>query len=85
MTNNVVSAAKMLRLLELIKVLCINRLTVRQIMERFDIGKRTVYRYITLLEFMEVVVEKDFNNKFFIVDGGCPLCGKLNKRSTTKS
>lgn len=70
-----IAEGKMLRVLTLIRLICNHRYTAYQLAKRLDTTKRTVARYITLLEFMDIPVEKDFEGKYFIVQGHCPLCG----------
>jgi len=70
-----IAQAKTLKVLTLIRLLCGDRLTMKQLRERLNTSKRTVERYIELLEFMDIAVEKGFDKKYFIVPGQCPLCG----------
>lgn len=61
-----VAAAKLLRCLQIINFLKNGRYSIRQIAERFDISDRTVYRYLHIFEEVGLILEQDFNNKFFI-------------------
>jgi predicted DNA-binding transcriptional regulator YafY len=70
-----IAQAKMLKLFKLIRILCNNRYTIKEMAEQLDTSSRTIERYIGLLEFMDVAVEKGFDKKYFIVQGCCPLCG----------
>lgn len=70
-----VAETKMLKLFQMINILCNHRYTIKEMAERLDTSERTIYRHIRLLEFMEVSLDKDFNDKYFIVPGACPLCG----------
>lgn len=68
-----VAEAKLRRLIELIILLQSSRMTVPQLADRIDHSERTVYRYIKLLESVDFVIEKDFEDRYFIVKN--PLCG----------
>lgn len=78
---NFVAQAKMARVLKLMRLLCEYRFTIAELSEQLDSNERTVYRYLSLLEFMDVQVEKDFEKKYFIVEGNCPFCGKANENN----
>jgi predicted DNA-binding transcriptional regulator YafY len=41
--------------------------TIKQLADRFDTSERTIYRYINLLEEVDFLLEKDFENRFFII------------------
>lgn len=58
---------KLLRLFQIIGVLKTGRWTTQQLADRFDTSKRTIYRYLKLLEEVEFLVETDFENRYFIV------------------
>lgn len=58
---------KLMRLFQIIAVLKSGHWTIQQLAERFDTSSRTIYRYIHLLEEVDFLVEKDFNNKYFII------------------
>lgn len=75
MHNVFIAQAKIMRLLELIMFLQASRWTIEQLAEKFDMSDRTIYRYIQILESLEFGVEKDFDNRYFIVEDTCPLCG----------
>lgn len=70
-----IAEGKMLRVLTLIRLLCSDRYTVSQLADRLDTTERTISRYIALFEFMDIPTDKDFEGKYFIVQGHCPLCG----------
>ena len=57
----------MLRLFQIIAVLKAGHWTIRQLAERFDTSERTIYRYINLLEEVDFLIEKDFDNRYFII------------------
>lgn len=42
------------------------KLTVKQMTQRYDVSQRTVYRYLRYFEEADYCVDKDFNNRFFI-------------------
>jgi len=65
--ESIIPQAKLLRLFQIIAVLKANHWTIKQLAERFDTSERTIYRYIKLLEEVDFLVEKDFNNRYFII------------------
>lgn len=78
--NNFVAEAKMARVLKLMRMLCEYKFTIKELSEQLDVPQRTVYRYLALLEFMDIPVEKSFDKHYFIVEGNCPLCGKSTEK-----
>lgn len=58
---------KLLRLFQIIAVLKSGHWTIQQLADRFDTSKRTMYRYVKILEQVEFLVETDFSNRYFIV------------------
>lgn len=65
--DSIIPQAKLLRLFQIIAVLKSGHWTIKQLAERFDTSERTIYRYINLLEEVEFLIEKDFDNRYFIV------------------
>lgn len=65
--ESIIPQAKLLRLFQIIAVLKSGHWTIRQLAERFDTSERTIYRYINLLEEVDFLIEKDFDNRYFIV------------------
>lgn len=65
-TDSIIPQTKLLRLFQIISVLKTGRWTIKSLAERFDTSERTIYRYIRLLEELELLVEKDFDGKYFI-------------------
>ncbi len=66
-TESIIPQAKLLRLFQIIAVLKAGHWTIRQLAERFDTSERTIYRYIRLLEEVDFLIEKDFDNRYFII------------------
>jgi predicted DNA-binding transcriptional regulator YafY len=66
-TESIIPQAKLLRLFQIIGVLKAGHWTIRQLAERFDTSERTIYRYINLLEEVDFLIEKDFDNRYFII------------------
>ncbi len=66
-SESIIPQAKLLRLFQIIGVLKGGHWTIRQLAERFDTSERTIYRYIHLLEDVDFLIEKDFNNRYFII------------------
>jgi proteasome accessory factor C len=58
--------ARLLKLFQIIAVLKSGHFTIKQLAERFDSSARTIYRYISLLEEANFLVEQDFHNRYFI-------------------
>ncbi len=66
-TESIIPQAKLLRLFQIIAVLKAGHWTVQQLAQRFDTSPRTIYRYLNLLEAVDFLVEKDFENRHFII------------------
>jgi proteasome accessory factor C len=58
---------RLMRLFQIIAVLKSGHWTIPQLAERFDTSQRTIYRYIHLLEEVDFLIEKDFQNRYFII------------------
>ncbi len=65
--DSIIPQAKLLRLFQIIAVLKSGHWTIKQLAERFDTSERTIYRYIKLLEEVDFLIEKDFDNRYFII------------------
>jgi proteasome accessory factor C len=65
--ESIIPQAKLLRLFQIIAVLKSGHWTIKQLADRFDTSERTIYRYINLLEEVDFLIEKDFDNRYFIV------------------
>ena len=65
--ESIIPQAKLLRLFQIIAVLKSGHWTIRQLAERFDTSERTIYRYLNLLEEVDFLIEKDFDNRYFII------------------
>ncbi|WP_276371456.1 WYL domain-containing protein [Chryseolinea sp. H1M3-3] len=59
--------AKLLKLLLLISVLKASRWTIKQLMERFEVKKSSMYRYLETLEEAGFYLDKDSHDRYFIV------------------
>ncbi len=66
-TESIIPQAKLLRLFQIIAVLKSGHWTIHQLAERFDTSERTIYRYLNLLEAVDFLLEKDFDNRYFII------------------
>jgi proteasome accessory factor C len=66
-TESIIPQARLLRLFQIIAVLKSGHWTIKQLAERFDTSERTIYRYIHLMEAVDFLVEKDFDNRYFII------------------
>jgi proteasome accessory factor C len=58
--------ARLLKLFQIIAVLKSGHFTIKQLADRFDSSSRTIYRYVSLLEEANFLVEQDFSNRYFI-------------------
>jgi proteasome accessory factor C len=65
-SGSIIPQTKLLRLFQIISVLKTGRWTIKSLATRFDTSERTIYRYINLLEEVELLIEKDFDGKYFI-------------------
>lgn len=77
-----IANGKMLRVFQFAKYIQSGHFTVENLMEKFDISERTVYRYFNLLETIDFEIDKDFEGKYFVSHVKCPVCGcdKTNER-----
>jgi proteasome accessory factor C len=66
-TEAIIPQARLLRLFQIIAVLKTGHWTIKQLADRFSTSERTVYRYINLLDEVDFLLEKDFENRYFIV------------------
>jgi proteasome accessory factor C len=66
-TESILPHGRLMRLFQIIAVLKSGHWTIQQLAERFDTSSRTVYRYIKLLEEVDFLIEKDFQNRYFII------------------
>ena len=64
---SIIPQAKLLRLFQIIAVLKSGHWTIKQLADRFDTSERTIYRYLNLLEEVDFLIEKDFDNRYFII------------------
>lgn len=62
----IIPQAKMLRVFKLIALLNAGHWTIAQLAQRVDMTRRSIYRYIKLLEALDFNVEKDFQDRYFI-------------------
>ena len=65
--ESIIPQAKLLRLFQIIAVLKSGHWTIKQMSDRFDTSERTIYRYLKLLEEVDFLIEKDFENRYFII------------------
>jgi predicted DNA-binding transcriptional regulator YafY len=64
--DSIIPQTKLLRLFQIIAVLKTGRWSIKRLAERYDTSERTIYRYLDLLEEVELLVEQDFDGNFFI-------------------
>lgn len=58
--------AKMLRVFRIIALLKSGHWTIAQLAQRLDMNRRSIYRYLKLLEAIDFNVDKDFHDRYFI-------------------
>ena len=66
-TESILPHGRLMRLFQIIAVLKTGHWTIQQLADRFDTSSRTIYRYINLLEEVDFLIEKDFQNRYFII------------------
>jgi proteasome accessory factor C len=66
-TESILPHGRLMRLFQIIAVLKTGHWTIQQLADRFDTSSRTIYRYIKLLEEVDFLIEKDFQNRYFII------------------
>lgn len=64
--ESIIPQARLLKLFQIIAVLKSGHFTIKQLAGRFDSSERTIYRYISLLEEANFLIEQDFQNRYFI-------------------
>jgi proteasome accessory factor C len=64
--ESIIPRGKLLRLLEIIASLKSGHWTVKELARRAEASQRTIYRYLKLFEEVNFIVEKDFQDKYFI-------------------
>lgn len=65
-------------LFEMVKALMNESLTVTQLAARLDVSTRTVYRYLRVMEDLDVAIDvkvRVTGERRFIAQDKCPLCG----------
>lgn len=67
-------AARQMRILELMKILCETPMTILEIEKELGTSDRTVYRYIALFNNLGFDIRVTDTGKYFF--DKCPLCGK---------
>jgi Fe2+ or Zn2+ uptake regulation protein len=54
--------------LSMIESLKSSRFSLKRLADNFDMSERTVYRYLETFEQVGLLVEKDFEGRFFIIE-----------------
>lgn len=76
-----VTYGKVMRFIKIFQLLTTGKYTVEGLAYRMDLKKRTIYRMLDQIEYMDLGLEQDFRKRYFIVDGCCPLCGNGKVKS----
>jgi hypothetical protein len=76
---------KMLRVIGMMKFLQKERRTIADLVAEFGACERTIYRYLNLLDSLDIDIDQDFNGRYFIVDNSCPICGKEHKHRSEQN
>ena len=69
--------SKLLRMFQLIRLMhkLENGVSIKQISDLLDCSDRTSYRYLHFLDETGFLLDKDFNNKYFLFKlKSCPFC-----------
>jgi hypothetical protein len=75
--NTLIAQARLLRVLALLQLLLSGRrFTIEELASILDSSPRSAYRYLHLLEAVDLPIEKDFHNRYFLAQDNCPLCSK---------
>lgn len=77
-SNPAVAQARLQRVLQMWVYLSKERRTVEEMARNFDMTTRTIYRYLRLLDSLDLGLEQAFDNKYFVVIHPCPLCGSTH-------
>ncbi|GAB1445417.1 hypothetical protein MASR2M41_11110 [Flammeovirgaceae bacterium] len=64
--ESIIPQAKLLRLLELISALKSSHWSIEDLARRVDMSERTIYRYLKLFEAVNFIIDKDFQDRYFI-------------------
>lgn len=80
--GKVVVQGKMLRLFQVAIFMAGQKRMINEIAARFDMTQRTAYRYIRLIDELDLGLEQDFNGRYFLVIDPCPLCGRKHENTT---
>jgi proteasome accessory factor C len=64
--DGIIPQARLLRLLQIIALLKSSHWSIEQLSKRVDMHKRSIYRYLKLLEAVDFNVDKDFQDRYFI-------------------
>jgi proteasome accessory factor C len=67
LTDTPIAQARLLRVLNIISMLKENHWPVTTLSRKVDMTQRTLYRYLRLIESVGFPLEKDFQNRYFIV------------------
>ncbi|HTJ48252.1 MAG TPA: WYL domain-containing transcriptional regulator [Cyclobacteriaceae bacterium] len=65
-SSSPIPQAKLMRVLEFIAILKGKGKTVGELAAQFKMSERSVYRYVRLLEAVGFIIDKDFENRYFI-------------------
>jgi hypothetical protein len=76
---------KILRVIGMMKYLQKERRTINELALEFGANRRTIYRYLNLMDSLDIDIDQDFDGKYFIVDNACPICGKEHKHRSEHS
>jgi predicted DNA-binding transcriptional regulator YafY len=71
-----IAQSRMARVFRTIELLRQQRRTVEELTVFLDVDRRSVYRYLKLIDSIGLSIDKDFNQKYFIAECTCPFCGK---------
>jgi hypothetical protein len=74
---DIIAEKKILRVLDLIRMLHSRPRTIEDIMIKLKISNRSLYRYLKLLGALEIKVDKSDKKTIYIPKDQCPICGHI--------
>ena len=74
--ENYLPQGKLVRLLDMIAKLHHLKMRIKEMAVFMNTSQRTVFRYLDQMEKMGFETDKDFENRYFIIPGKCPICNQ---------
>lgn len=64
------------QIIDLVKELTQQRLTIKEMAKNFSVSERSVYRLMVVLEELEIPIEVGRDKRYFIASDYCPFCDR---------